>query len=211
MQFEVPKQAKMRKIFLILVVALFLTSVCIEPSEASPILEPTPSPPTKFITLAERESIIKAKAEGTLIHYQCESFWGEDEFSTILHDKHDFSSSIITKFVDDLSKYGKHAIDAGVEFNEEMKWTILRCDIHGAISKRDNSYYAVFSWLLEPLRLDFIDNDFEESERGLFWEGFVNGVPTTVTVELPTTDGSVYEAWAHPIGHCHAHAWWELP
>ena len=57
-------------------------------------------------------------------------------------------------------------------------------------------------------RGDFIDDDFVESEKGLFWEGFVNGVPATVTVELPTIDSFVYKAWAHPIGHCHAHAWW---
>lgn len=70
--------------------------------------------------------------------------------------------------------------------------------------------HATFFWLLRPLGLDFIDNDFQESEKGLFWEGFVNGVPTTVTIQLPTVDGFVYEAWAHPIGHCHAHVWWEL-
>jgi len=34
------------------------------------------------------------------------------------------------------------------------------------------------------------------------------GIPTTVTVKLPTIDNFVYKAWEHPIGHCHAHVWW---
>lgn len=211
MQSGVPRETKMKKIFLCLVVVLFLASGCTKPSETPPTLELTPSPPIEFTTLVERESIVKVKAEGIVIHYQRQSFWGEDELSVILQDKDGFSSDVIAKFVDDLSKYGKQAINANVELNEDTKSAILICDIHDAISKRDNSYYAVFSWLLEPLGLDFIDNYFEESEKGLFWEGFVNGVPTVVSVELPTINGFMYKAWSHPVGHCHAHAWWELP
>ena len=71
-------------------------------------------------------------------------------------------------------------------------------------------YSATFFWLLRPLGLDFIDSDFEESEKGLFWEGLVNGIPTSVSVDLPAIDRSVYEAWQHPVGHCHAHVWWEI-
>ena len=78
-----------------------------------------------------------------------------------------------------------------------------------AISLRaEGEYYARFEWLLRLLGLDFIDDDFKESANGLSWEGLVKGVPTTVTVEVPVIDSSVYRAWEHPIGHCHAHAWW---
>jgi len=206
-----PGDIKIKKIFLILVVALFLAAGCIGPSQAPPTPEPAPSPPTEFTTPVERESIIKAKAQGIVVHYQRQSFWDEDELSTILQHKDDFSSDVIAKFVDDLSQYGKRAINTSVKFNEDIKSTILSCDIQGAISKRDNGYYAVFAWLLRPLGLDFIDSDFQESERGLSWEGLVNGIPITITVELPPIDGLVYKAWQHPVGHCHAHAWWELP
>jgi len=146
-----------------------------------------------------------------VVHYQGEAFWAEAEFPRILEAKGEFSSDIIAKFEDDVSEHDQQAINAYVEFNEDRKSIILSCDIHGAISKSDGSYYAVFSWLLKPLGLDFIDNDFVESEKGLFWKGLANGIPTTVSVELPAIPGSVYEAWAQPIGHCHAHAWWELP
>jgi len=201
----------MKKIFLCLVVALFLISGCTKPSEVPRSPEPIRGPSTEFTALVETESTVKVKAQGVVIRYQRQSSWDEDELSTILKDKDGFSSWVIAKFVDDLSKHGKQAVDATVEFNKETKSTILSCNIHGAITKKDNSYYAVFSWLLEPLGLDFIDSDFEESERGLAWEGVVDGVPTTLTVELPTIEGFVYKAWEHPIGHCHAHAWWELP
>jgi len=82
---------------------------------------------------------------------------------------------------------------------------VLRCDIEGAVSKSGNSYQSTFGWLLGPLGLDLIKDDFEESEEGLFWEGVVNSIPTTFTVELPVIDGAIYKAWAHSIGHCHAH------
>lgn len=161
----------------------------------------------------ETGRIVTVEVQGIVLHYQCESFWSEDEMCRILENKDEFSSEQIGKFIDDLSKHGdreEHALNAKVEFNEDRKSTILRCDIHGAISKSGNGYHATFFWLLGPLELDFIDNDFEQSKKGLSWEGFVDSVPTTVTIELPTIDGFVYEAWRHPIGHCHAHVWWEL-
>lgn len=188
-----------------LMLSLLVLCGCAQPEAPAPTL-PTSADQIKRIILVE--------TEGTVVHYQGESFWAEAEFSTILEAKDDFSSDIIAKFENDLSKHGErgeHAVNAYVEFNEDRKSTILRCDIHSAISKRDSGYYAIFSWLLRPLGLDFIDDDFEESEKGLFWEGSANGIPTTVTVELPVIHGSIYKAWAHPIGHCHAHAWWELP
>jgi len=162
--------------------------------------------PTLPTSADQIKRVILAEAEETVVHYQSESFWAESEFSRILEAKAEFSSDIIAEFEADLSKYSQQAINANVEFNENRESTILRCDIQGAISKSDHSYYAVFSWLLKPLELDFIDNGFEESEKGLFWEGPANGIPTAVTVKLPVIHGSVYEAWAHPIGHCHAHA-----
>jgi len=187
-----------------LIASLLVLCGCTQPE--APALAPT------LPTSADQiKRVILVEAEGTVVHYQGESFWAEAEFSRILEAKDEFSSDIIAEFEADLSKYSQQAINANVEFNEDRESTILRCDIRGAISKGDSSYYAVFSWLLKPLGLDFIDNDFEESEKGLFWEGSANGIPTVVTVELPVIHGSVYEAWAHPIGHCHAHAWWKLP
>jgi len=158
----------------------------------------------------ETERIIKVEAHGIVLHYQNESFWSGDEMPRLLENKDEFSSKQIEKFINDLSRRGEggeHAPNANVEFNEGRKSTILTCDIHGAVWEGGNSYHATFFWLLRPLELDFIDNDFEESEKGLFWDGSVNGVPTTVSVELPTIDSFVYEAWSHPIGHCHAHVW----
>jgi hypothetical protein len=200
----------MKRIFLCLVVGLVLISGCTKPSEVTKTPEPTPGPSTEF-TPIERENVVEVKAQDTVILYQRRSFWGEDELSVILQDKDSFTTSVIEKFTDDLSEYGKQATDTKLEFDQEAKSTILSCTIRGAITKRDHSYYAVFSWLLKPLGLDFIDSDFKESEEGLFWEGHINGVPTTLSVKLPTINGLVYKEWQDNVGHCHAHAWWELP
>lgn len=153
---------------------------------------------------------MEVEAQGIVVHYRGESSWSQHEYYTILENKNEFSSELIGKFVNDLSKHSKHAVNTSVKFNKDKKSTILACQIHGAISKSDHRYYAVFSWLLEPLGLDFINDDFKESENGLSWQGLVSGIPTTLVVRLPVIDSSVYKAWEHPIGHCHAHAWWEM-
>lgn len=175
-----------------------------------PTVQATPGRAIELDELTRIRSTIKVKAKGIVLHYRDESSWREDQYPVIMENKAEISSDLITKFVDALSRHserGEHTVNAEVEFDESRKSTILRCDIHGAVSERDDSYYAVFSWLLRPLGLDFIDDDFGESEQGLFWEGAINGIPTTITVELPTIDHTVYEAWQHSIGHCHAHAW----
>ena len=170
-------------------VSLFLLSGCAAPSP------PTTSPEIKRVATAE--------AQGTALHYQGESFWTEDRFSLILENKDNFTSNLIEDFINDVSEYGERneqVANASVIFNEDTKSTILKCDIYDAIWKSGNRYEATFCWLLKPLGLDFINNDFDESENGLSWEGLVNDIPTSVIVELPAE-----------FGHCHAHAWWEFP
>lgn len=190
-----------------LIAGLFVLWGCVQPPTVTPVPTPTST------AMEEVARIVKVEAEGVILHHQAESLWSEDEFSTILQNGDGFSSDLIEKFTDDVSKHGErgeYVANAYVEFNEEGKSTVLRCDIEGAVSKSEGKYSATFFWLLRPLGLDFIDNDFEESERGLFWEGLVNDIPTIVSVELPAIDSSVYEAWQHPVGHCHAHVWWEI-
>jgi hypothetical protein len=176
----------------------------------SSVQAPRPEEPKPTSVAGEIERIVEVEAQGVVVHYQDESFWNEDEYYTILGNEDEFASELTRKFTNELSRHNKHAVNANVGFNKDNKSTILTCDVHGAITKRDHSYYAVFSWLLEPLSLDFINDDFKESENGLFWQGLVSGIPTTVIVRLPVIDSSVYKAWEHPIGHCHAHAWWEM-
>ena len=156
---------------------------------------------------------IEVEAQETILHYQAESFWSDDGWPRILEDREEFRSDLIRRFIDGVLRYGEggeHVVSPDVRFNGERKSTTLRCDIDGAISKRGDRYQATFFWLLGPLGLDFIDDDFEKSEKGLYWQGLIGGAPTTIAIRLPTIDGLVYKAWHHPIGHCHAHVWWKL-
>ena len=159
------------------------------------------------------ENNITVEVEGTIIHYQQQSFWNESEFSAILENKEDFKSEVIKDVNEKISGYGErgeYAFGADVEFEETKKATVLKCDVCDAITKSDDSYRATFIWLLRPLGLDFIDDNFKESKEGLFWEGEVDGIPTNIAIELPLQE-SVYEAWQHPVGHCHGHVWWTMP
>jgi len=93
-----------------------------------------------------------------------------------------------------------------MEFNEAEKSTILRCDVHDAILKIGNKCHATFFGLLDPLRLDFIKNDFQESPKMLYSVGSVSDIPMRITFFSPRD--AVYVAWRQSNGHCHAHVWW---
>ena len=156
------------------------------------------------------ENYITVEVEGTIIHYQKQSFWKESEFSAILENKEEFKTSMIENFKKELSTYrerDEQAVNAEVVFDEERKSTILTCDIQGAMLR---SGYFTFCWLLDPLKLDFIDDKFNESKEELSWEGKVDDIPTNIIIKLPPQE-SVYEAWEQPVGHCHGHVWWTIP
>jgi hypothetical protein len=208
---EVISMTKIHGLELSLIFMVLIVGGCAAPSAPSPI--PAPAQTVEITKLTRTKSIVKTEIEGVVLHYQNESYWEGGQYSAILRNKAKFSSDLIAKFVEDVSTRGEkceEVANAYVEFNEGKKSTILTCNIHGAISRTGNSYHATFFWLLRPLGLDFIDDHFDESKSGLFWQGSVNGIPTTITVELPAIGGFVYKAWEHPIGHCHAHVWWEL-
>jgi len=146
--------------------------------------------------LTRIKSVIKVEAEGDVLHYQNENFWTEDQFSKILDDQAQFASNITNQLNETLLIHGErneYAVDAEVEFNLTRKSTVLKCDIHGAMISSD---YYTFRWLLDPSGLDFINNNFQQSEKELFWEGSINDVPTTITLTFPFS-----------IVHCHAHVW----
>jgi len=159
------------------------------------ITKPKPSPLFHLKENAAKINI-KVEAEGAVLHYREELFWSDAQFSEILRNENEFESNLTEQFNESLSMYGEHeehAVNVNVTFNEAEKSTTLTCDIEGAMI---NSDYFTFRWLLDPLGLDFIVNKFQESEKELFWEGTIKGVPTSIIISFP-----------FPINHCHAHVW----
>ncbi len=197
-----------------LLVAMLLVTVAGCASAPIPTPAPTPAPPPAEVPSAKEEGalrwVIEVKADGLIAHYLRQSFWGEKEFSSYLANQAQFESDFKDDFEPGLTRDSVSASDYSFSFDSATRSTVVRCDIHNAISSAgEGKYRARFGWLLAPLGLDFIDDNFTESASGLSWQGFVDGVPTTVTVELPTIDSFVYEAWGPArCGHCHAHAWW---
>ena len=195
------KRILKQAVFPLLLIVMLLATVsgCAAPAEVPPAEEE-----------GEIRRVVEVKADGLILHYLRQSFWGEKRFSNYLANQAQFRADFKQDFEKGLAQSDRpvSASDYSFSFDDATLSTILQCDVHGAISKRANKYYATFFWLLKPLGLDFIYNNFKESEKGLSWEGVVEDVPMTIIVELPTIDSSVYEAWADLIGHCHAHAWW---
>lgn len=163
--------------------------------------KPAPSPRLEE-NAAKRA--IRIEVEEVTLHYQETKAWSENYFSKIMENQSGFRSSQINQFN---KTYKVSEENFEVMFNEEQKSTLLKCDVSGKISKSGGSYTATFLWFLDPLGLDFIDDNFDESNTSLSWNGTLNGVSTTIVIDLPP-QGSIYEAWSHPVGHCHGHVWW---
>jgi len=139
-------------------------------------------------------------AEENEVIYQCQRFWTEEQFSAL------YDANLTELFN---QTYDVDAGNFNFSFNETSYSTVTECHVYGKISRSGDEYVAYFSWFLDPLTLDFIDDNFEESKTGLSWEGNINGMPTSIKIECPLQD-SVYGLGAYGVGvgHCHAHIWW---
>ena len=172
---------------LLLIVLMLLIAGCAAPEEA---------PPT--VGEGEIKRLINVEADGLILHYSYHSFWGEAKFSEYLANQTEFKTNFKEDFEQELAQSGASASDYSFSFDSVTQSTIVRCDIQNAISLRsEGRYYARFEWLLNPLGLDFIDNNFEKSRTELSWEGYVNNMSVSITLRFPK-----------PINHCHAHVWW---
>jgi len=174
------------KRFLAIILSLLILFGCAPPGAV-------PTPPSE-------------KAE---LIYQRQSFWSQEEFSDICAHKAEFKEDFKMELEAVSQKYKVSVGEFELSFDQETHSTIAKCYVDGAISKSGDRYRGRFGWLLEPLGLDFINDNFEESKTGLSWEGTINGIPISVKVECPPQD-CIYKAWQDPVGHCHQHIWWPV-
>lgn len=52
-------------------------------------------------------------------------------------------------------------------------------------------------FILGPLGLDFLDDNFKKSGNRLTWKGSINDILYTIVLNFPAS-----------INNCHAHVWW---
>jgi len=162
------------------------------------VLAPAEVPPTMEPGEVGRVIEVEAEAEGLTCHYLSQSFWAEEEFSAHLTNQAQLKADFKQDFKQREVKYNASASDYSFSFDTATRSTVARCDIHDAITlSGEDKYRARFEWLLKPLGLDFINDNFKESERGLSWEGSIQGIPTSIILSFPAS-----------ISHCHAHVWW---
>lgn len=175
---------------------LFLIGGCAPaPTAPSPMPEneepvaPAPTPEEIEISeLRELERNIVMEAEGETLHYLEQKKWADDEFSRVIREEDKFSCKQIQEFK---STYEVNAGNFNVEIDKEEKLTMLECDVYVKL----DTWYD-FHWFLKPLSLDFLGDHFERSEKELSWEGYLDGLKTTIVLKFP-----------FKIDNCHAHVW----
>ena len=151
------------------------------------------------------ERIIVTGINGSVIQYREAAVYDEVAFKTIVKGWDEASDKVVDIV---LNRYkGTKIVDAKAHYIEGNDTIVVEFRVLGKAWSEDNRGYADFLWLLTPLRLDFIDSHFEETNEGLFWNGILDGVNTSVKVLLPP-QSVPYRAWQEPIGHCHGHVWW---
>lgn len=201
-----------------LVGALLLTLTSNQSPSLSPSSSPIPSPskgPNATISgvniseLKIVKKIVRTQVEGLLVRYREGMILSGKDFQAVMANQEEFKSIAINRLRARIFAYNVKAANISVNFIPENDSVMLTCVISGSITKTGSKYYATFEWLIRPLGLDFIDDHFKETVRGLHWEGYIEGVYTIIDAEFPYT-GQAYKAWGEPTGHCHAHVWWEL-
>lgn len=138
-------------------------------------------------SLKERE--IRVSAENRILHYQETRIWSTDRFEELVKDK----SRVETKEIENFKKtYDVKVDNFRIEFNRENCSTTLKCDIYEKLSGKTYTFH----WFLNPHNLNLIENDFEEHERKLVWQGNLDGTSTIIVLKFP-----------FELNHCHAHVW----
>lgn len=157
------------------------------------------------------ERFIKTDVVDGVIQYQYKCVYSKADFDKI--NKNVMSENLINHFKNFINNYKEGDYKFSVEnmnvsFDEETGSVDFSADVKGAIKKNlEGRNRATLLWLIKPLRLDFIDDKFIESENGLSWNGVINNIDTSINLRFPPQD-EIYKAWSGTIGHCHGHVWW---
>jgi hypothetical protein len=182
----------MKKLLLVIPAVLVLASGVVSCQPAPAPAPTTPSPPpekTELGELRELERNIVIEAEEETFHYLEEKNWAENEFSRLMKEPDKFSSNQIERFK---ATYQMDAGNFDVQMATEERATILKCDVYA----QSPASHCDFQCFTRPLGLDFFNDRFERSERGLSWQGSLDGVKTTIQFKFPSG-----------FNDCHARLW----
>lgn len=137
-------------LLILIIVTLLILAGCVQPSVGPPLVG------------EESRQVIRMEVIDQIIYWECQSFWTEEKFAELS------KNNLIARFE------GKYKVDARgfeVSLEEAGRSTIVKCQVYGCVSRGADRYTADFLWFLRPLMLDFIDDNFEESNHGLFLGG----------------------------------------
>jgi len=150
--------------------------------------------------------IIDARIEGDKILFKMTIYYNVTVFNIIINNWDQYTHIITSE----LSMFMTRSIsikNLDIKYNDITFSVIITFDVYNAISRYGNECAARFTWLLRPLDLDLIYNDFKGYNNRLVWFGELNGVYYEVSILLPM-QGKPYSKWSHPAGFSYVNVWW---
>lgn len=185
-------------LLLLMLMLLAIIAGCASAPTPAPAPMPAPLPievpPAK--EGGELKRVVEVEADGLTLHYLRQSFWEEARFSAHLANQAQFKADCKEHFEQGLAQSSVSASDYSFSFDSATQSTVIRCDIHDAVSRTGDRYTARFEWLELPQGVDLLNFD-KVSEDKLKGETEVNGIPVTITLLFSAS-----------IGNCHWHVWW---
>jgi hypothetical protein len=185
---------------LVLILALSLVALHRSPTSKgeTPVLNSTALRP-------ESRMIILTVEGKDIVCTQRETF-NESAYRRISANWVSYSSKLKEKMLKTYGSEGTKIASLNVSLGKERRTVEVDFTVVNKVTV-NSEVTADFLWFLGPWNLDLLDDKFNETEHGLTWEGVLEGVPTSITVNVPPQAGP-YKAWGSPYGHCHGHVWW---
>ena len=133
--------------------------------------------PIKEMPLSEIKEIrrtIEVRIKDDIIFFKMTIYYNASAFNVIIDNWSQYTHSI----VNDVSRFMEKPVNAknlDIKFQNITFSVIVTFKVYNAISRYGNECSASFTWLLNPLNLNLIYNDFKGYNNRIVWYGEVNG------------------------------------
>ncbi|MFP4005786.1 MAG: hypothetical protein ACLFUR_03585 [Candidatus Hadarchaeia archaeon] len=160
------------------------------------------------VQIPERRNAItrtlRIEVTGEVMYYRETYIWSENDYVNIKDKREEFEELQKDLFKD---KYDIEPEFTEIRFFDTDRSTLFQCEVWDKVGEEENVYVGNFDWFLNPLGLNFVDNEFEETNANLIWNNELDEISTGIVLDLPP-ENATYEIGGDSFGHGATKVWW---